>query len=132
MTQLCTEPSHVAGYVTLGFWKGVFRRVGLIRERIGQANSYTLESVQQSVTHRQSAPSSGRTHLPGPASGSGSAAPGENTGEATHDKLTTEPAQEPFTKGECSLYVCHGHKINSIAYSCVVLLRQGCAIVEAA
>lgn len=99
-----------AGYLTVNFWKVVFQRLGFVRERAHLTSSSGQQARPTSSQHTYTTGDSGRSSQ-GSGSGSGygqshtpgytplsSSAPGENTRQPTHNKLTTEPAKDPFKK----------------------------------
>ncbi|KAL3146953.1 hypothetical protein ABBQ38_014922 [Trebouxia sp. C0009 RCD-2024] len=94
-----------AGYVTFNFWKLVFRQVGAVRQHahvIGSSqNQQALPSSSQGTHGSHEASSQGTFGNPGKTPGftpRHDGAPGESTRQATHDKLTTEPAKDPSKK----------------------------------
>ena len=95
------------GYVIFNFWKLVFEKLGVVRQRAhvtaspqgqqalpassqGTGSSYASSTDQNTFGSPIKSPALG-TPL-------SNWAPGENTRQATHDKLTTEPAKDPFRK----------------------------------
>ncbi|KAL3134798.1 hypothetical protein ABBQ32_007781 [Trebouxia sp. C0010 RCD-2024] len=94
-----------AGYVTFNFWKLVFRQLGAVRQRAhvmgSSQNQQALPASSQGTHGSHEAGSQGTFGNPGKTPGFTpryDGAPGESTRQATHDKLTTEPAKDPSKK----------------------------------
>lgn len=91
----------------------VFRQLGAVRQRVhvtgSSQNQQALPSSSQGTHGSQEAISQDTFGGPGKTPGFTpryDGAPGESTRQATHDKLTTEPAKDPFKK---DISACQTH-----------------------
>lgn len=95
---------RLAGYLTFNFWKLVFQTLGVVRQRVHvTGSSHQALPASTQGTHSSRETSAHHSTLGSPIKSPGfnplyDGAPGESNHQATHDKLTTEPAKDPTRK----------------------------------
>ena len=142
----------VAGYLTFSFWKTVFQQLGVVRNRAQITSSTnTYQALPTSSQHVYSGPDlPGKSQASGASSASASsnsqpnqsgadqsrapmqalseAAPGETTRQATHNRLTTEPAKDPLNKDISTYLPLLCHAISSYALGVCFDAKQSCCM----